>query len=116
MDQPDRICPRTVFDSLRSAEAATIIKAMGWSVPDVPNTQRHRVMRALFAEFEPTALHRQMVSTLKRSRNLAPLSDLVDHLPESLHAAALSIPMQRSEHGRLVNAIATPLCATASWA
>ena len=89
---------------------------MGVSVPVVPNTQLHGAMRGLFAELEPAELHGQMVRTLKRSRNLLKLSDLVDQLPESLHAAALLVPIRRSDHDRLVNAVATPLRAAMAWA
>lgn len=115
VDCPERICPVTVFESLRSAEAAMILKALGVAVPTVPNTQRHGVLRELFAQLDPSALHREMVYTLKRTRNLAPLSDLVDQLPVSLHAAALSVPVRRSDHGRLVDAVMTPLNAAMSW-
>lgn len=116
IDRPERICPVTMFESLRSAEAATILKALGVAVPTVPNTQRHGVLRELFAGLDPTALHREMVRTLKRTRNLAPLSELVDQLPASLHAAALSVPVRRLDHGRLVEAVTTPLNAAMSWA
>ena len=115
IDCPERICPVTVFESLRSGEAAAILKALGVAVPVVPNTQRHGAMRELFAELDPATLHREMVRTLKRTRNLAPLSDLIDQLPESLHAAALSVPVRRSDHGRLVEAVATPLNAAMTW-
>jgi hypothetical protein len=114
--RPECICPVTVFESLRSAEAATVLKALGVAVPAVPNTQRHNIMRKLFAELEPASLHREMVRTLKRTRSLAPLSDLVDQLPASLHAAALSVPVRRSDHPRLVEAVATPLDAAMGWA
>ncbi len=114
-DEPGRVSPIAVFESLRSAEAVAILKAMGVSVPKVPNTQLHAVMRALFEELAPTELHAEMVRTLKRSRNLAPLTDLVSQLPESLHAAALSIPVRRVERGRLVDAVTTPLGDTIAW-
>lgn len=113
---PERICPVTVFKSLRSAEAAAILKALDVAVPDVPNTQRHNILRELFAKLEPVALHREFVRTLKQTRNLAPLSDLVDQLPASLHAAALSVPVRRADHDRLVEAVATPLGAAMGWA
>lgn len=116
VDQPERVCPRTIFESLRSAEAVAILKAMNVPVPNVPNTQLHGVMRELFAELNPTELHGHMVRTLKRSRNLSTLSDLVDQLPASLHAAALLVPVRRADHGRLVNAVATPLGAAMAWA
>jgi hypothetical protein len=116
IDRPECICQVTVFESLRSAEAAAVLKALGVAVPAVPNTQRHSIMRELFAELEPAALHQAMVRTLKRTRSLAPLSDLVGQLPASLHAAALSVPVRRSDHARLAQAVATPLDATRAWA
>jgi hypothetical protein len=60
-------------------------------------------------------VHLHMVRTLKRTRNLAPLSDLVDQLPVSLHAAALSISVRRSDHSRLVKAIGTSLGTAMAW-
>lgn len=115
-DRPDRICPAIVFDSLRSVEAAAILKSLGIEVPDVPNTQRHSTMRALFEDLDPMSVHRAMVTTLKRTRDLAPLRELVDHLPRSLHAAALSIQIRRADHDRLVEAVSTPLGAAIAWA
>lgn len=114
-DRPDRICPATVFESLRSAEAVAILKRLKIAVPNVPNTQRHAAMRAVFAELDPTAVHTAMVAILKRTRDLAPLSNLVDHLPRSLHAAALSIQIRRADHGRIVEAVSTPLGAAMAW-
>lgn len=116
VDRPAGICPTTVFESLRSAEAAAILKALGLAVPAVPNTQRHASMRALFADLEPTTLHSALVRTLKRTRNLAPLGDLVYRLPPSLHAAALSVPVRRGDHERLVRTVATPLEVAMAWA
>ena len=114
-DRPDRIHPATVFDSLRSAEAAVILKSLKIGIPDVPNTQRHAVMRGLFEDLDPTAVHAAMVKTLKRTRDLAPLRDLVEHLPRSLHAAALSIQVRRADHDRIVEAVSTPLGAAMAW-
>ena len=99
-DRPDRICPATVFESLRA---------------DVPNTLRHSAMRERFEKLDPTAVHVAMVDTLKRTRDLAPLKDLVDRLPQSLHAAALSIQVRRSDHDRIVGAVSVPLHLAMAW-
>ena len=115
IDCPARICPVTVFESLRMAEGTAILRAMGVTVPQVSNTQRHAAMRDLFAALDPVALHVEMVRTLKRTRDLAPLGDLVDRLPESLQAAALSVSVRRADHPRLVEATATPLHAAMAW-
>lgn len=115
VDRPERICPATVFESVRSAEAEAILKALGVAVPKVPNTQRHSVMRELFTQLEPAKLHREMVRTLRRTRSLAPLGELIGYLPASLHAAALSVPLRRSDHDRLVEAVSTSLESAMSW-
>lgn len=115
IDRPARICPVTVFESLRIAESIEILDAMGVMVPEVPNTQRHAMLRELFSTLEPVTLHMEMVRTLKRSRNLAPLGDLVDRLPKSLQAIALSVSVRRSDHSRLIDAITTPLDAALNW-
>lgn len=114
-DRPDRTCPVTIFESLRTAEAAAILKTLGVDVPDLPNTLRHAAFKKLFADIDPTDLHVEMVRTLKRTRNLATLGELVDQLPGSLQAAALSIPVRRSDHDRLVDAVRTPLPAALAW-
>lgn len=67
VDCPERICPVTVFESLRMTEAIAILRAMGVTVPQVPNTQRHAVMSELFAALDPVGLHVEMVRTLKLS-------------------------------------------------
>ena len=115
VDFPARICPVTVFESLRMAEGIAILQAMGVTVPELPNTQKHAAVRDLFAKLDPVALHVEMVRTLKRTRDLAPLGDLVDRLPRSLQAAALSVSVRRSDHSRLIDATATPLRAAMTW-
>jgi hypothetical protein len=115
VDCPARICPVTVFESLRMVEGIAILQAMGVTVPEVPNTQKHAAVRDLFAKLDPVVLHVEMVRTLKRTRDLAPLGDLVDRLPRSLQAAALSVSVRRSDHSRLIDAMATPLRAAMTW-
>lgn len=115
VDCPERICPVTVFESLRMAESIEILMSMGVTVPVVPNTQRHAALRELFATLDPVELHVEMVRTLKRTRDLAPLGDFIDRLPKSLQAAALSVSVRRSDHLKLINAIETPLHAAMNW-
>lgn len=109
------VCPVTIFESLRTAEACKILKALGVEAPDVPNTQLHGALRAKFETLDPASVHRQMVSTLKRTRNLAPLNALVDRLPTSLQPAALSIQVRRADHDRLVKAVSTPFEEALTW-
>lgn len=114
-DRPDRICPITVFESLRTSEAKQILTQLGVSVPKLPNTVLHSELRKRFIKLSPSDLHFEMVKTLKRTRNLLPLSDLVESLPSSLQPAALSVSVKKDHHKRLVSAVNTRLREAVQW-
>lgn len=113
---PSRICPVTLFESLRATEAKAVLKLLGRKAPQVPNTCAHAETRKLFAHLDAEDVHRAMVTVLKKSRDLAPLSHLVLGLPKSLHPAALTIRLQRREHSRLLTAMSAPLSEAMAWA
>ncbi len=115
-DQPELVCPATIFESLRSAEAQEILRRLGVAIPEVPNTKLHAAMRERFAVQEPAAVHREMVQTLKRTRSLAPLSSLLSQLPVSLRPAALSVQVRSTDYQRLITAIQTPIDQAIDWA
>lgn len=115
-DQPERTSPGAIFDSIRTEEARMILSSFGVSVPRVPNTELHAVLREAFVKLDPLQAHEGMVRVLKRTRNLLPLSTLVDQLPPSLQSAALSVPLRKVDHQRLVAAVNTPLKAAMGWA
>ncbi|WP_454832583.1 sce7726 family protein [Pseudoxanthomonas wuyuanensis] len=114
-DRPDLVCPVTIFESMRLVEACSILRDLRVPVPDVPNTVLHGAMRECFAKLDPLEVHQHMVRTLKRTRNLAPLSALVNQLPVSLQPAALALRVRRSDHERLVGAVHTPLDEAMGW-
>ena len=115
-DQPERTSPATIFDSIRTEEARMILEAQGVTLPSVPNTELSRVLRYHFVQLEPRATHDAMVRVLKKTRNLLPLSNLVAQLPPSLHTAALSVPLRKIDHSRLVSAVNTSLHDAMGWA
>lgn len=115
MENLASLSPETIFESLRTSEAREILIRLGGVAPDVPNTQMHRALRNCFAHLDPAMVHREMVSTLKRTRNLAAMNALVDRLPASLQPAALSIQVRRADHERLVKAVSTPFEEALSW-
>ncbi len=115
-DRSDLVCPVTIFESLRLAEARTILRELDVLAPEVPNTMLHSAMRRCFEGLDPAQVHNQMVRVLKRTRNLAPLGQLIDQLPASLQPAALSIQVRQADHKRLVEAVNTPLDKAMHWA
>jgi len=115
-EQPERTLPSAIFDSIRTMEARMILTALGVTIPDVPNTALHSVLREKFVKLDPLEAHTEMVRVLKKTRNLMPLSNLVSQLPHSLQTAALSIPLRKVDHGRLVSAVNCRLVDAMGWA
>ncbi len=115
VDRADSTSPAAIFDSVRTEEARMILLAQGVSVPVVPNTVLNSVLRELFIKLGAREAHDGMVRVLKKTRNLLPLSALVDQLPHSLQAAALSIPLRKLDHTRLIAAVNTRLEDAMDW-
>lgn len=115
VNAPEKISPESIFQSLRLEEANVILNKLGVVIPDVPNTRRFAVLKAIFADLDPVEVHDAMVATLRHTRSLSMLRTLVDCLPSSLHAAALSMRVPRKEHQSLVSAVQTPLRAALLW-
>lgn len=114
-DLPDRTSSATIFESIQMLEAKQILKMMDISIPDVPNTEMHSALREKFIKLSSYRAHGCMVHVLKKSRNLLPLCNLVEKLPNSLQSAALSIPLRRLDHHRLVEAMNIPLEIALDW-
>jgi hypothetical protein len=116
LDQPEQTSPEAIFDSIRTEEARLILSSYAISIPAVPNTELHPVLRQAFVKLDPIQAHEGMVRVLKRTRNLLPLSALVDQLPLSLQTAALSVPLRKADHDRLVAAVNTRWKDALGWA
>lgn len=116
LDQPERTCPAVIFDSIRTKEARSILLALGVRIPLVPNTELNGALRELFIKLKPREAHEGMVRVLRTTRTLLPLSDLVTQLPYSLKTAALSVPLRKLDHARLVSAVNTRLKDSLVWA
>ncbi len=116
VERVDRTSPAAIFDCLRTDEARRILMTESLPIPQVPNTELNAVLKELFLELAPDTAHRGMVEVLKKTRNLLPLSKLIDQLPFSLHTAALTVPLRKGDHLRLVGAVNTPLEKAMAWA
>ncbi|MEL6824629.1 MAG: sce7726 family protein [Pseudomonadota bacterium] len=115
IDDPGRTKPDAIFDAVNQNEAARILKKAGIDVPDGPNIQRFGVMRELFKELDATTAHCHMVETLKKTRHLRPLKELLDQIPSSLFAATISASLRQKDQIKLVNALNTPIREAMTW-
>jgi len=115
IERPERTCPVAVFESLRTQEAKMLLISQGVTIPNVPNTMLHSTLGSLFAKLKPLDAHQGMVKVLRKTRNLVSLSTLVSQLPRSLQMAALSVPLRKADHARLVDAVHTRLGVAMHW-
>ncbi len=113
---PSRTIPKAVFDSINLREAELVLRGLGISVPDVPNTRRYRKLRECFSELDPASVQKSMIRTLKKTRNLALLGKIIDELPSSLHSAVLSLRLRKHDQSRLVMSMQTPIGEAIKWA
>lgn len=111
-----RIVPAVVFDSLQLHEAALVLETLGVPIPNVPNTERHRVFRSLFVTLDPHAVHDAMIRVLRSTRSMEQQAPLIGSLPESLGSAALCTPLRRTDHARIIAAMNTTVQEARSWA
>lgn len=111
----DYICPATIFDSLRLGEAIDILKDLNVDIPDLPNTLMRNALRSVFIELDPIDVQYCMIKTLKRTRNLAPLSTLIANLPYALQSIALMVQLRNKDHDRLVETLNKPLNEAFKW-
>ncbi len=105
VDMPERTNSGVIFESIRISEAKEILNNCGISCPELPNTQIYSALRELFVNLPSDVAHREMVKILKRTRNLSPLAETVNQLPQSLRSAALTTPFRKMDQQRLINAV-----------
>lgn len=116
IDAPERTSPEAIFDAVQLREAKMILKLLGVDFPEVPNTQSYNVLKEIFIGLPSSEAHYGMIRVLKKTRNLVSLKNLVDVLPLSLQAAALSTPIRKRDFGKLVEAVNTPVNEALMWA
>lgn len=116
INDPSRVNPVTIFESLHRGESIKILQMLGFEVPELPNTQLHAALKNLFKKLDPAETHRCMVQVLKETRSLLPLAELIDQLPRSLQAAAISTPLRKQDHSRLLEAVRTTKEDALRWA
>lgn len=114
-DEPARTNAAAIFDTINQKEAMLILRELGKEIPDVPNTQRYLVLRELFSDLESETAHRKMVDVLKVTRNLRSLKELIEQVPEALHAASLSMNFRRRDWDKFVCALNTPIQDALRW-
>ena len=115
IEDPSRTSASAIFDAISQREAEIILKMAERNIPEVPNTQRYRALKDLFMTLDAEFAHRSMVTVLKRTRNLEPLSGLLTSVPDSLHTVTIASKLRRQDQTRLAAVLKTPLREALNW-
>lgn len=110
-----RVSPIAIFESLTLSESERVLRELGVSVPVVPNTQRYSALLELFARQEGKDVHDAMVKTLKQTRSLRSMEDILDRVPPSLYALALAARLPRPQWDNLEGAMNSTLSEAMTW-
>lgn len=114
-DLPERISPTALLETLRSSEAAQVLKGIGIEPPDVPNTRLWAELRKLFAHLDPVEVHQHAVSVLKRNRSRADQEAHIGTLPPSIRTAALFGDLDDDARANLSVATSTLMSSVMTW-
>ncbi|WP_146071748.1 sce7726 family protein [Cryobacterium sp. Y50] len=115
IDQPERVDPLSILDTLRVQEAIDVASDAGIDFPNVPNTQRWHVLREIFASLGSRTVHDATVRVLRTSRSRAELEPYLKELPLSLRAAALATDLSVTARQNLTAAAWLPLRTALAW-
>lgn len=111
----DHLSSASILESMTMKEAELVLRELGTAIPEVPNTRRYAALSDAFAQISPIAAHAAMVSILKRTRSLLPISELVEALPKSLHSLVLSGSVRKQDYRKIIDAVATPFEVASRW-
>lgn len=114
-NEPERTSSLAILGTLRLEEAMRVLDDLRVPLPDVPNTQRWRELRAIFNELPSAAVHSSAVRIVKSSRSRADLASFIKQLPKPLSAAILSANPTTKAQDNLLSATWQPLASVLSW-
>lgn len=98
----------SMFNSLRRDEAQDILRNIGLSLPNVPNTLIHQKLSELFEKLEPNLVHDEMIKVLKTTRSQIELKDFIDTMPKSLQAIVFFKSFKQIEQKTLIELMDKP--------
>jgi hypothetical protein len=115
IDDPTRINPLLLLDSLRVTEAIKVLEGLGDSIPALPNTKVRQYLTEYFLTVAPERLHSATLAVLKKSRAQHAQFSHAKRLPFYLRASAFTIPADETSCKFLRKALQTPLATAQQW-
>ena len=116
INDPGRVKPDVIFDSVRLDEAKKILELFDVQLPAVPNTILYETLKSLFLRLDPTQAHQGMVQILRTTRSLKSLEEYLFKTPKSLRAAVVSSNTNKKSQINLLGAVNTSVKNALAWA
>lgn len=112
---PERTDPSAILEAITIKEAEMMLGDLKIDPPRVPNTIRYRALDEVFRSIPADVAHRQMVTTLKKTRRQAHLEGSLEALPAVVRPLALTSRLQENEMNVLAEAMSTPIETAKEW-
>ena len=101
--------PAAIFDCMRQAEyCQAIVQAFGY-VPQIPNSQLYRHLKAMFCSLSPSVAHDLMVEQIKRRGKKRPFVELIESAPMCLKHVCLSFSKSTTMAAKIAARLKEPL-------
>jgi hypothetical protein len=114
-DNSTNVSPSAIFSSLSVREASDVLKELGISVPDLPNTQLYSELAMIFEKLPGLDVHEASVKVLKASRSQSHLKNFISGFPNSLKVNALTIPLRVQDRSRVLETLSLPVETARKW-
>lgn len=117
INDPSRISPLVVLDSLPRRESIKVLETLKLEIPNVPNTLIYKELKSIFSALDPEEVHKAMLSVLKESRSQKEASTLIDTISKNhpISAALLTKKINSESRKNIIDAMNTPLNNISRW-
>lgn len=114
-NDPSRINPLLLLDSMRASDAIAVVERLGGSVPELPNTKLRSYLADCFNQANPRVVHQASLAVIKSNRAQHEVFEIARRLPIYLRAPALALSFNGSALQNLHRALATPVLTAQQW-
>lgn len=91
-----------MFEAMQVKESKQVLKELGINIPDLPNSKIFSAMREIFAEIPASDITPAMARVMRKNRSVSHLSHMLEVIPPSLYANALSVKLSKRDSNNII--------------
>lgn len=114
-DDPSRVNPLLLLDSMRASDAIAVVERLGGTVPKLPNTRLRSYLTDCFSQVNPRSVHEASLAVMKQNRAQHEQVEIARRLPVHLRAPALALSFNKRASQNMHLALVTPVITAQQW-